>query len=429
MAVEAGRAALRTSAVAPQAIALASTSLPFADRANAGILRSALGLPNQVLVSDAGGSQRAGSTELLRALSVGARQTTLVVASEQRLATPASNAELSYGDGAAAALVGSGKPLAVLLGSASEAHDFVDHFREAGRDADYNWEERWVREEGYGAIAPPVAKAALEAAGCTAQEIDHFILPSALPRVNTTVAKQIGIRADAVTDALFEHCGDTGAAHPLLMLAEVLSRAQPGQKILLLQFGSGCDALVLETTQWQSADPSLIAALAGGRVETNYMKFLSFTGRIELAWGMRAEMDNKTALSAAWRNEALVHGFNAGACSACGTVQFPSSRLCVNPACVACDSQRPHRLADEAAHIRSYTCDWLSYRQCPPFQFGHVEFASGARVMMEFTDSEPEQLAVGVPLVMRFRIKDVDQQRGFRRYFWKAQVVQQGGEA
>jgi uncharacterized OB-fold protein len=142
---------------------------------------------------------------------------------------------------------------------------------------------------------------------------------------------------------------------------------------------------------------------------------------------MRAEMDNKTALSAAWRSETMIHGFVGGRCESCGTVQFPSARMCVNPACGAIDTQRPHRLVDEPAIIRSYTSDWLSYKPCPPFMFGHVEFASKARVLMEFTDAEPDELAVGAPVAMTFRIKELDVQRGFRRYFWKAKPLRQEG--
>lgn len=429
MAVEACRAALgKTPAPDLRAMVLASTSLPFSDRLNAGVVRSALALPASIHASDVGGSLRAGTTELLRVLEAESDESTLVVASEHRQAKPASTAELLFGDGAAAVVVGHGKPVAVLRGAASECHDFIDHFRETGRDTDYNWEERWVRDEGFGKIIPQVVKSALEAAGCAAADIDYFVMPAALPRVNQVIAKKLGVRLEAVTDPLFEVCGDTGSAHPLMMLAKTMVEATPGQKILLVQFGSGCDAMVLETTEWQVPDANRLAWLEGGRTETNYLKFLSFNGQLELAWGMRAEMDNKTALSAAWRNESLIHGFTGGRCTNCGTVQFPSARICVNPACVKTDTQEPYRLVDETAQIRSYTCDWLSYCQSPPFQFGHVEFASGARVLMEFTDSEPDELTVGMPLTMRFRIKDVDPLRGFRRYFWKAKTQQHSAE-
>ncbi len=427
MAVAAGQDALAKARPNDiSALTVASTTLPFADRLNASVICSALALPHQINAMDVSGGMRAGSSALLRALQSG--QSSVVIGTERRIPTPASTAELSVGDGAAAIVVGSGAPIAVLCGSASVAEDFIDHFREAGNDGDYGWEERWVREEGYGKIIPPVVKRALAEAGVKAEEIDHFVMPAPLQRVNQVIGKKLGIRPEAVVDALFEVCGDTGAAHPLLMLAKTLATAAPGQTILLVQFGGGCDALVLRTTDKQVAagEP---AWLGGGRVENNYLKYLSFTGQIDLEWGMRAEMDNKTALSAAWRSEAMVQGFVAGKCSKCGTVQYPSTRICVNPACGGTDTQQPHRLVEEPAKIRSYTCDWLSYKQSPPFMFGHVEFESQARVLMEFTDSDPGELAVGTPLAMTFRIKEVDPLRGFRRYCWKAKGLRQNGGA
>jgi len=44
---------------------------------------------------------------------------------------------------------------------------------------------------------------------------------------------------------------------------------------------------------------------------------------------------------------------------------------------------------------------------------------------MEFTDCEPGTLAIGMPVEMRFRIKDVDARRNFTRYFWKPTPVEE----
>jgi hydroxymethylglutaryl-CoA synthase len=66
-------------------VVLASTTLPFADRQNAGILATALNLPEEISTSESGGSQRAATTNLLRARKSGAADPTaltLVVASE-----------------------------------------------------------------------------------------------------------------------------------------------------------------------------------------------------------------------------------------------------------------------------------------------------------------------------------------------------------
>lgn len=428
MAVEAGRAALRGAGpVGVDTLALASTTLPFADRLNAAIVGAALDLGSSLAATDRGGSLRAGSTALMAALQSAAGNE-LVIAAERRIPTPASTAELNAGDGAAAMLVGEGEPLAVLCGAASVTVDFVDHFRENGRQGDYAWEQRWVRDEGFAKIVPPAIKRALAAAGVEPVEVDHFVMPEMQRGVAGVVAKKAGIRPEVVADSLFERCGDTGAAHPLLMLARVLAQAGPGERILLVQFGSGCDALLLETTDKVGAAAPAADWLAGGQTESNYLKYLSFTGQLDLEWGMRAEMDSKTALSAAWRSAAMVAGFEGGCCSACGAVQFPAGRVCVNPECGAIDTQTPHRLADEPAKVRSFTCDWLSYKPCPPFMFGHVEFDSRARVLMEFVDCDPDELAVGVPLEMVFRIKEFDHARGFRRYFWKARPQRKVGE-
>ena len=160
-----------------------------------------------------------------------------------------------------------------------------------------------------------------------------------------------------------------------------------------------------------------------GKPETSYLKYLSFIGQISLAWGMRAEMDNKPALTAAWRDHARTERFEGGKCTRCGTVQFPRSRLRVNPACKAQDTQTALSFADRAARVLSHTSDFLAYTPAPPFQFGHIDFEGGGRVLMEFADTDRDELSVGLPVRMVYRIKDLDAARGFRRYFWKATPV------
>ena len=69
MAVEAARDCLQgIDRGCVRDVILASTTLPFADRQNAGILATALNLPEEISTSDNGGSQRAATTNLLRAL-------------------------------------------------------------------------------------------------------------------------------------------------------------------------------------------------------------------------------------------------------------------------------------------------------------------------------------------------------------------------
>src|SRR5258706_9506347 len=274
-------------------------------------------------------------------------------------------------------------------------------------------------------IAVGTLQACLAAASVSAADIAHFVMPAPLARVNEAVAKKLGVAAAALVQAAHEMIGDLGMAQRLAMLDVALRAAQPGALMLVAACGSGCDALLLRRT----AVPCPGAVPGPGKSETSYLKYLSFTGQIELEWGMRAEMDNKTALTAAWRDHARAARFEGGKCGKCGTVQFPSTDVCVNPACRAQGTQAPFSLSEARARVLSHTTDFLAYTPHPPFQFGHVDFDAGARVLMEFADADAGELEVGMPLAMVYRIKEFDRQRGFRRYFWKATPVRNHKES
>jgi 3-hydroxy-3-methylglutaryl CoA synthase len=404
-------------------VVLASTTLPFSDRQNAGILATAVNLPEELSTSDSGGSQRAATTNLLRALNsepADPTALTLVVASEKRRAKAASAQELLFGDGAAAMLLGSANPIARLVASHQISLDFADHYRGEGEDFDYSWEERWVRDEGYRGIVPRALAGLFEKAGIAPSAVDRFIMPGAVAQ---DLAKRAGIRADAVADTLAGVMGDAGSAHPLIMLVHSLERAKPGETIVVVGFGQGCDAILFKMTDaiaTLAPRRAVAGSLARRRPETNYQRYLAFNGLVNMDRGPRSELDKQTALSALYRNRKTILGFTGGKCRQCGTVQFPKSNVCVNPNCGAMRSQDDYWLADAHAQIQSWTADNLTYSLDPPQYFGMIVFEDGGRLMADFTDVREGEIDVGKPVRMMFRIKDYDERRGFRRYFWKA---------
>jgi 3-hydroxy-3-methylglutaryl CoA synthase len=426
MAVEAARDLGMADAV--DGVVLASTTHPFAVRQNAGIVAEALNLGRRVRTMDVGGSQRAGTTALLSALDSAAAgaKAVLVLASEKRKTRAGSPMEMLSGDGAAALQVGTEGEVAHLLGAATVSADFIDQFRASGDDFDYDWEERWVRDEGWLKLVPDAVGQALVQAGVAAGDIDHLIVPSHLRRVPEGVAKACGIAADSLVDPMIATVGQCGAAHSLLMLAAVLSEAKAGQKILVTGFGQGCDALLFDVTdRIGDAQPVLGVPgwLARRLEETNYNKLLTYTGVVEREYGKRAELDRSPALSAQYRNRAGVTGFVGGRCSRCGTVQFPKSNYCVNPNCGAKDTQDAHPMSGVPARVKTFTADHLVFSMDPPAYFGLVEFEGGGRTMVDFTEVDPETFDVGTETTMRFRLKFVDERRGMRQYFWKAAQV------
>lgn len=426
MAVEAARDCLRERHRARLAgLTLASTTAPFADRQNAVVVATALGLPEAIATIDVGGSQRAGTSALLAALAEagGVEGERLVVASEHRRVRAGAVQEMQFGDGAAAFVVGRERVLARFLGGHGLAVDFVDHYRAADRGFDYTWEERWIRDEGYLQIVPRAIEGLLARTGLQAGDFRHLVMPCVLPKVAEGVARRVGLPDGCVADKLHAGCGDTGAAHAVLMLAAVLERARPGERVLAIGFGQGCDALAFEVTDLIDQRPrggGVAATLARRRPESDYGKYLEFAGLVERERGKRAELDKQTALTTLYRNRDMLLGLVGGLCTACGTRQFPKSLVCVNPACHARRTQQDCGFADTPCTVMSFSADYLTYTPDPPLHYGMVQFEGGGRFLANFTDVDVGAVAVGQPMRMVFRVKDFDETRGFRRYFWKA---------
>lgn len=430
MAVEAGRSCLgEGERTGIDAVVLASTSHPFADRQNAGVVKEALNLPDAVQSMDTSGGLRAGVSALLSALLQPAR-TTLCAAAEKRKTNPGSEAEMNYGDAAAALLVGEGNPIATLVGQRSVSVDFVDHFRSGTAETDYGWEGRWIRDEGYAKVGAGAVSEALKSMGVDGASVSHLIVPVTLKGVPEIFAKAAGIPASAICDTHSADIGDTGAAHGLLLLAKVLETARPGEKIVLVGYGQGVDVLVFEVTPAIEgiAKGRFADALARRKAETNYMRHLAFTGGISYELGMRAEQDQKTALTALYRNKKAVLGLVGGKCTKTGTVQFPKSDISVSQNERAIGTQEDYPLAEVPARILTFTADSLTFSPDPPSRYGMVEFEGGGRMMAEFVDADEADIEVGREMRMMFRVKAIDSLRDFKRYFWKAVPVAQASK-
>ncbi|WP_084690995.1 OB-fold domain-containing protein [Sphingomonas sp. SRS2] len=226
-----------------------------------------------------------------------------------------------------------------------------------------------------------------------------------------------------VRDTLSANIGHAGAAHPLVMLADALEAAAPGDRILLLGFGQGADVLLFEATDAIAGHRRPVGVsgwAARGQAEANYMKYLAFNGHLQMETGMRAEFDQKQPMTALYRNRRTVFGLVGGRCTRTGTIQFPRSEISVSVNDAAVGTQEDYPLADIPARIMTYTADSLGYTPDPPGCYGMVEFEGGGRMACEFTDVEPEAIEVGMEMRMMFRIKAVDERRQFTRYFWKA---------
>jgi len=425
MAVDAGRDCLAAVSDAQvESISFASTTLPFADRLNAGIVKEAMNLSNDTSAIDITGSLRAGTSCLMQAFK--ASETTLCVAADNRKARAGSEDEMLMGDAGAAVLVGKGAPIATLRGSHSVTIDFVDHFRSSAQEFDYVWEKRWVRDEGFMGILADTITQALDKFGVKAADVDHVLIPLPGRSLPPKLVKAIGFNADAVADGLYATVGFTGTAHPLLMLADTLGTAKKGETILVAGFGQGADILLFEATgkaQKPGSNMGFKGHLETKLADENYMRYLFHRGQLDLEKGMRAEYDEKQSGTTLSRDRKAVLGLIGGKCTKTGTVQFPKTDISVSQNDRAVHTQEDYPLSNKTAKITTFTADRLTYSPDPPTYYGMIDFEGGGRMISEFSDVSEDDVTVGRDMRMVFRIKAFDDQRQFIKYFWKATPI------
>ena len=122
---------------------------------------------------------------------------------------------MQYGSGAAAIQARSGEDDSKIPRKRLERHAIRGSFSCGRRKYDYQWEERWVRDEGYLKIVP-------EAVGRLFKDKRHsggshrlFVHAGYDFGSRGRGGKRLKIKLESIVDNLAAKCGDTGAAHPL----------------------------------------------------------------------------------------------------------------------------------------------------------------------------------------------------------------------
>jgi len=448
MGVEAARLALAPlGAEAPGRVDqlwFTTTTPSYADKTNATTVHAALRLDREAAAFDMVGSMRSAAGALRAALQ--GSGTTLVVAADTRTGLPNSPDEREGGDGAAALLVsdddgsaaGAGAPalLATYLGGASTTEEFLDRWRAPGERRTKQWEERFG-EMRYVPLGTEAWKLALDRAGVAPEDVATVVIAGPHARAVRQVGNKItAATTDATTaattagagatlgDDLAAGVGNTGAAHPLLVLSNALEHAAPDQVVALVVLADGCDVFLFRTTAalgtFTPARP-ITAQVEAGRVGLPYAKFLSWKGMLTVQPPNRPEPARASA-SAAARNGDWKFGFVAGIDEATGAIHMPPSRI--SYASGSLDELVPRPMADVAGTVVTFTIDRLAYSPSPPVVFAVVDFDGGGRLPVELTDVDAAEIAIGDRVEMTFR--RLNQSDGIQNYFWKAKPVPTG---
>ncbi|MEZ5311959.1 MAG: OB-fold domain-containing protein [Microthrixaceae bacterium] len=431
LAVEASRLALRLAPnSAPDALWFATTSPTYMEKTSATILHAALRLGGDVIAADAASSLR-GTSGALRSALRSTESSVLVASGDIRTGMAGSPDEKDGGDAGSAILVGESTDSAPVIAEAiavgSATREFLDRWRAPGDLRTHSWEDRFG-EQRYAALATTAFDAALKDAGVDADQLATVAISTPRPRAAAALSKKLGAAGVTVADSLANDVGFSGAAHPGLLLADVLDTAEPGQLVALLVLADGADAFVFQVTEAITAyrasgrHLSVRRQIDDGNDSLPYAKYLSWRGVLPIQPPNRPEPARMSA-SAAERRLDWKYGF-------VGSRDRESSALHLPPARVSfiggnVDDMDPAPMADVDATVATFTIDSLAYSPSPPIVFAVCDFDGGGRLPLELTDVGPTQVDIGMKVEMTFRrLSTADD---IANYFWKARPQRGAG--
>lgn len=423
MAVEAARLALRAAPGAQTStLWFATTSPTYAEKTSATIVHAALRLDGDVLAADAASSLR-GTSAAMRAAFRSTEPTVVVTAGDIRTGMAGSPDERNGGDAGSAVVIGEGTDtapvIAELVGTASVTREFLDRWRAPGALRTHSWEDRFG-EQRYAALAAESFDAALKDAGVQMDQLSTVAVSTPRARAAAGLSKKLGAAGVDVADDLGAAVGFAGAAHPVLMLADLLDTARAGQLVALVVMADGVDTFVLRVTDaidaYRSTDGyrSVADQIAVGNDSLPYAKYLSWRGVMPLQPPNRPEPARMSA-SAAERRLDWKYGFVGSRDRESDALHLPPARVSFVGGNV--DDMDPAPMADVPATVATFTIDSLAYSPSPPIVFAVCDFEGGGRLPIELTDVTADQVSIGMTVEMTFRrLNTADD---IANYFWK----------
>jgi len=246
MSIEAARNALARAQLAPnliRAVWVGSESHPYAVKPTGTIVAEAIGATPATLAADWQFACKAG-TEAMQAgigfVGSGMADYVLAIGMDTAQGRPGDALEYTAGAGGAAFIFGPAEhALVQIQRTLSYVSDTTDFWRRPSTHYPSH-AERFSGDPGYFGHVMPAAQQMMEAMGTTPASYDYVVFHQPNPKFPTRAMADLGFTAAQwKTGLLVPEIGNTYAGAAIIGLAAVLDEATPGQRILMVSYGSG----------------------------------------------------------------------------------------------------------------------------------------------------------------------------------------------
>jgi uncharacterized OB-fold protein len=286
---------------------------------------------------------------------------------------------------------------------------FRDSWRADGQRYINVFEPRFNREYGYERHVMAAANGLLKDTGRSISDFKHVVFQQPDARLPQTVARALKVAPQQMEGGnVFPVVGDCGCSSMLLGLAAVLDRAQPGERILAVSYGSGAsDALsLIASQQIEQKRPKErnYQSYLNSKEYIDYTAFLRHVGALKQP-GKPADLGlpPMTPLLSSYRQGPELLQLLGGKCQRCGYINFPPSERRI---CIHCGNTKFDRVAlARRGKIHTYTVAFYlppGFNEMPlPMIIADLE--DGARHRALGTEMKPEQIKINmeVELVLR----------------------------
>ena len=402
----------------------ASTTFPYKEKQSSSLIATAIDLRRDILTSDFSSSLRSSASTLkaaLNAIQSGEARQVMVTAADCRMGPAESEFEQILGDGAASFLLGTSNTVANITGSYSISDEFTDCWRSAHDTFVQSWEERFTNI-GYTDITREVATGIMNKYNLKPGNFSKLVLSAPNPRQHQALAKMLGFDVkNQLANPLFDTVGNTGTAQAPMMLVAVLEEAKPGDKILLIIYGDGSQAFIIEVTD----NIAKIKERKGIKLHLRSKAMLDSYGRYMRFRNLTTRQSTRrpptgNSLPILWREKKSLLSFYGSKCKVCSLIQHPVQRVCYR--CGSVDEYEEVKLIKHGK-IFSYTEDYIAPLPELPRGLAVVHLDDGTRVYVDLVEAKPQKPAdspekIGMPVEMTFR--NMGESEGYYDYYWKA---------
>jgi hydroxymethylglutaryl-CoA synthase len=257
MSIEAARNALSRAQIDPsliRAVWVGSESHPYAVKPTSTIVAEAIGAAPHTLAADWEFACKAGSEAMQASIGFvgsGMANYALSIGMDTAQGRPGDALEYTAAAGGAAYLIGpADESLAIFEATYSYVTDTPDFWRRA-HETYPSHGDRFTGEPAYFRHVMAAAEALMEDIGAKASDFQYAVFHQPNVKFPSRAAKQLGFTdAQIETGLLAGRIGNVYAGSSLLGLSAVLDIAKPGDRILMVSYGSGAgsDAIALRTT-------------------------------------------------------------------------------------------------------------------------------------------------------------------------------------